>query len=98
MNSAVTIFSKDYSELSKLQSQKKVNYGLIEDEVNGKKYYGIGISIEEDGFRESDFLENLSTSKTDILNIVTFLYENSILIDTWKEITSELLGCYCSDP
>lgn len=64
---------------------------MIETQENGISQYGIGIYVDENGSCEHDFLTGISSSKEETLEIVTFLYENSVQIANWREITCDLL-------
>ena len=98
MESIFNVYKKRLSKIGTLQNEKLISYGVIESVTDGEVRYGIRLLVEENGATESDSLKEISGTKNEILDIVTFLYENSVQLANWREITCDILiHCMAED-
>lgn len=95
----INIYKKVYSEIINIQNKEIVYYNLITTLSDKLTYYGIEIILEsENDSPERTCFEGLSESKSFVLDIIKFLYENSIKPCSSLAIISDLISAeeYCS--
>lgn len=83
---------KRFHKLDHLQEEKVLQYILFDDMESGNHKYGIQINMECNGVVETDIDRDISDSRENAENILSFLYENSVLISNWRDITSDLVS------
>ena len=93
MTCITNIYKKEYSEISNIQDKKNVYYNLVKTVSNELTYFGIEIILKKDiGKPEKVFFDGISESENYVLNIIKFLYENSIKPNVSFEIISDLIS------
>lgn len=91
MENTAMVFKRNFSQIGEIQNKKQICYGVIDEPKEGELRYGIGVLLIENGTRDKDFINGLSDSKDEILEIVTYLYENAVKLEDWREVTFQLL-------
>ncbi len=85
-----TIFKKEFSEIKGIQKKEEILYRLSDDIVDGNSTYGIQVfSICEDN-ETSESVQNISSSKEMVLDIIKYLYENSVKTENFKDIIFDM--------
>lgn len=82
-----TAYVRHYSEIGSIQKEKSVRYEL----VNQPDGYGIRVTLDSSGRIRSDCQERITSSREEAMELLTFLYENAVPIDTWRDLTSDVL-------
>ena len=86
------IYSKEFSKIDKIQKWKIINYNICKTNSGISEIYGINISETEMNKTKEQTIENISFSYDEVMNILRFLYENSIGIISFKDIIEDLLN------
>ena len=86
------IYSKEFSRINKIQKHKIINYNICKTNLGTSQIYGINISEVKLGNKKEQTIQNISFSYYKVLNILQFLYENSIGIISFKDIIEDLLN------
>lgn len=99
MTRITTIYKKDYSEIKNIQNRENVYYNLVKTVSEELTFYGIEIILKDSSDNpEKVCFEGLSESKDFVLDVIKFLYENSIKPDSSLAIISDLISmqelCY----
>lgn len=81
------LFEKNYSEIKDFQHKSICTYCLIEDNSN----YGIEVDYLINNKNFNQRCSNISNNKNLVINILTYLYENSVPIETFDDVIAELL-------
>ena len=85
------IYTKNFSEINSIQSKKIIKYYICEENICDTKIYGISIlEIGKSNNLEKTF-NYISFDYCLILNILKFLYENSIGILNFKDVVKDIL-------
>ncbi len=93
MTRVTNIYKKDYSEIKNIQHQSNIYYNLIKTMSDTLTCYGIEIILKNNSTNlETANFEGISESKTFVLDIIKFLYENSIKPDSSLYIISDLIS------
>lgn len=98
MTQIANIYIKNYSEITNIQHKSNVCYNLVTTVSDLLTYYGIEIILNNYIDKpEKICFEAVSESKSLVLDIITFLYENSIKPDSSLAIISDLISSleYC---
>ena len=82
------IYSKEYSYLDGLQEAAKLEYYLEEPTENSQ--YGIKL-IYRGAETEEDVWEEITPSRQQDLDLLTYLYENGVGIDSWRHVVEDVL-------
>ena len=85
-------FIKNFSEIVPLQERSSILYNLIEIKEFPEKWFGIEIIYLSERENIVESISHLSHSKKSICDIITYLYENSVRVDNWKDIVADLFG------
>ncbi len=93
MTHSINIYKKYYSEIMNIQSKESVYYNLIKTVSDTLTCYGVEI-ILKNSLDQLDTvkLEGISESKIFVLEIIKFLYENSIKPNSALAIVSDLIS------
>ena len=67
-------------------------YNLIEIKEYPEKWFGIEIVYRSEREMIVESVSRLSHSKKYICDIITYLYENAVRVDNWKDIVADLFG------
>ena len=86
------VYSKEFSEIDKIQKRKTINYNICEISKGNTKIYGINISETKLNKTTEKTMKNISISYYKVMNILQFLYENSVGIISFKDIIGDLLN------
>lgn len=86
MNLATT-YVRHYSDIGEIQREKSVRYEL----VSGPEGYGIRITQDSSGRIRSDYQEKITPSRDEAMKLLTFLYENAIPIESWRDLTTDMM-------
>lgn len=84
-----TIYKRNFSKISTVQEHEQIIYNLCITEENTASSYGIEIISKKKTTQKCQLI-SISDSKSYILEILTFLYENSIKPDTALGIISDI--------
>lgn len=85
-------FIKNFSEIVPLQEKGSILYNLIEIKEYPEKWFGIEIVYRSEREMIVESVSRLSHSKKYICDIITYLYENAVRVDNWKDIVADLFG------
>ncbi len=81
------MFEKNFTEIKDFQNKSNLSYCLITEENN----YGIEIDRLE---KEENYVQthkNISLDKNLVIDILTYVYENAVPIETSEDIIKELI-------
>lgn len=84
------VYIKQFSEINDLQFKKIIKYNICEKNIGNSKIYGINISEHFEG-KNNNETEFVSENYDLTLEILTFLYENSVGVYHFKEIIEDVL-------
>lgn len=84
------VFKKEFSPIKGIQKEEEVFYSLSDTVINGENIYGIEVSSLCDHKETSEAIHNISTSKEKVMNIIQYLYENSIKTEVFRDIISDM--------
>lgn len=84
------VYTKEFSNISGIQEKKIIKYYIFEEVLEEIKYYGIIVS-EIYGDKRFDDGFCISQYRCKVLDILKFLYENSIGIFEFKDVVEDLL-------
>lgn len=84
------IYSRKFSDICDLQGEESIDYNLVcsNDSTNAK--YGIELVsvLCNDVCKES--VLGISSSKERVMDVIKYLYENSVKIDSCRDIISDI--------
>ena len=86
-----SIYIREFSNISKLQDKKIVEYFICEETIKCKKIYGICISETCENEKSEDVVSCVSSDYFKTFDIVKFLYENSVGILGFRDILGDVL-------
>lgn len=81
------LLEKTFTPIKGLQAQGCTSYYLTKE----NSFYGISVEHSSGQQILSHTQNNISTNKESVTNILTFLYENAIPVETIDDIIVELL-------
>ena len=84
------VYTKEFSNISGIQEKKIIKYYIFEEVLEEIKYYGIIVS-EICGDKRFDDGFCISQYRCKVLDILQFLYENSVSPVNVKDIVEDLL-------
>lgn len=87
-----TIFKKEFSPIKGIQKEEEVFYSLSDTVIKGENMYGIEVSSLCDQKEISEAIHNISTSREEVINIIQYLYENSVKTEVFRDIISDMYG------
>lgn len=82
------LFKRHFSEIRGIQKERTVTYEVLVDGQNG---CGVRIESECEGCLRSDAQTGLTASPDEAKSLVTYLYENAVLLEHWRDIAVDLL-------
>ena len=85
------IYSKKYSKIDNMQEEKIVNYYLLYYEFKDEKFYGIRIISYQKDLVDEDAIEKISDDEEFVLELIKYLYENSIDTIFFRDVVKEML-------
>ena len=85
------LYKKVFSKLENIQESQEILYNLCEDPESGGKGHGIQIISKNTKGIQSRVFEKLSDSEDVVKNIITYLYENSVKIESAEYIIQDVL-------
>ena len=83
-----TLFKRHFSAIRGIQKEKTVTYELLAEGPDG---YGVRVESECEGCRRSDAQAGLPPSLEEARGLVTYLYENAVTLESWRDLTADLL-------
>lgn len=87
-----TMYVKRFSSLDGLQGQEEIVYNLSTSEKYGLPSYGIEVESKKgEGVRKFS-IKDVSTSRDGTKNILTYLYENAVKIDTAMDVVYDIIS------
>lgn len=86
-----TIYTKKFRRINKLQERQTLRYNLIEEETGDLPAFGIQLISDRKGVIEIGFRRSLTSSKKEALDLLAFLYENAITLNTWQDVVTDLM-------
>ncbi len=94
MSGTKNLFKRQFTYIKNIQEMENIYYNLYESETDTESNitYGIEIISEKDTGVEETSLKQISESKSFIVNIITFLYENAIRPEYALGIVSDLIN------
>ncbi len=92
MTKTKNIFKKTFSQIEDIQETEQIYYNLYETESQEFTAYGIEVISEKNNKVEKISLKQISDSKVFIINIITYLYENSVKPCSACGIISDLIN------
>lgn len=87
-----TVFKKEFSPIKGIQKEEEVFYSLSDTVIKGENIYGIEVSSLCDQKEVSEAIHNISSSREEVMNIIKYLYENSVKTEVFKDIISDMYG------
>lgn len=82
------LFQKSFSAINNLQKASANTYYLT---ANAEQFYGIEIDCITKATIQSEYFHTVSSDKEVVIDIITFIYENAVPIETAGEIIQELI-------
>ncbi len=90
--SVTTIYLKRFSKIFNVQEEEEVYYSLAQsNEVSGP-VYGIEVSSVCNGKRECDRVESITSVKETVLDIIQYLYENSVKLEAFEDVVNDFIN------
>lgn len=83
--------TKFYDLIQKSLNQRVLEYSLCENESEDGKSYGIQLASNSKNSSERITIENISSKKDFIINLINILYENSIDTIHFKDIVEDYI-------
>lgn len=85
------IYQKKFTEIPGIQFSRSIAYSITKKKIQDKKVYGIEILEIYNGKKNLCKMESLSTSKNDVKDLLTFLYENAVEAKSCEVIVYDLI-------
>lgn len=87
------IYTRDFSKIEGIQNGERVYYNLLfQNEEEENMVYGIELVSSINGKMENQIFDGISASRETTLNILKFLYENSVRPYEFIGIVSDLIS------
>lgn len=83
------VYLKKFSKILNLQEEEQISYGLIKQNNGEKDIYGVEIKSLYSNKKDCCRVEGLSDNEGKVLNIIKYLYENSVRADICKDIIED---------
>lgn len=87
MNLATT-YVRHYSDIGDIQKEKSIRYELVSEQGG----YGIRVTTDSSGRTRSDYQGKITASRDEAMELLTFLYENAIPIESWRDLATDVMG------
>lgn len=91
MIKTTTIYKRKFSKISNVQDYEQILYNLCITSENNVNLYGIEIISKRHNTKHCQLI-NISHSKSYILEILKFLYENAVKPDVAPGIISDIFN------
>ena len=94
MTRKTNIYKKNYSTIANIQSEEHIYYDLLETYSFNFTFFGIEI-VQKNSSNDvlnKIYFEGISEQKGFVLDIIKFLYENSIKPDSALAVISDLIS------
>lgn len=92
MTKTINIYKKNFSTIPNVQEQEQILYNLCKTKSQNIVTYGVEIVSKKQQKRQQCTLSSLSNVETLILDILKFLYENSIKPDSAPAVISDIFN------
>ena len=96
MTKKTDIYFREFSQIPGLQKREKITYRLCKTQEEDLTIYGIelGYLLKENyNYKEDkNIIERISNSKEVVLNILKYLYENSVKPESARSIVTDILN------
>ena len=97
MTKKIDIYSREFSQISGLQNREIIIYRLCKTQEEDLTTYGIELSyLLNDRYNtcneSKNMIERISCSEEIVLNILKYLYENSVKPETAHSIIADILN------
>lgn len=86
------IYSRNFSAICDLQNEETVDYNLLENTNGTDNLYGIEVISAMSGNMCKESIINLSGSRDKVMNVIKYLYENSVKIESFRDIVSDIFN------
>lgn len=86
------IYSRNFSAICDLQDEETIDYNLLDNINNTNNLYGIEVVSIMSGNIYKESIVNLSRSKDKVMNALKYLYENSVKIESIRDIISDIFS------
>lgn len=86
------VYCKNFSKISNIQESEVIVYNKLLTSPDDIEFYGIEITSNISG--EKFVVRRLSDREKDVMDILTFLYENSVRVNDCKSILEDVLKLY----
>ena len=87
------IYTKEFSKIEGIQNGERVYYNLLfQNEGEENMVYGIELVSSINGKLENQIFEGVSDSEETTLNILRFLYENSVRPYDFVGLVSDIIS------
>ena len=92
-NAMVTkIYTRNFSDICDLQDKETIDYNLLNSLNNKNDTYGIEVVSVMSGNMYKESMVNLSRSKDKVMNVIKYLYENSVKIESFSDIVKDIFN------
>ncbi len=98
MTKKIDIYSREFSQITGLQNREIITYRLCKTQEEDLTVYGIELgSLLKDKYinyekNKKNLLERISCSKELVLDVLKYLYENSIKPESAYSIVTDILN------
>ncbi len=96
MTKKTDIYFREFSQIPGLQKREKITYRLCKTQEEDLTIYGIELGYLLKGnynYKEGkNIIERISNSKEVVLNILKYLYENSVKPESARSIVTDILN------
>lgn len=86
------IYTRNFSDICDLQDKETIDYNLLNSLNNKNDTYGIEVVSVMSGNMYKESMVNLSRSKDKVMNVIKYLYENSVKIESFSDIVKDIFN------
>lgn len=92
MTTVTNIYEKIFSEIFNIQEAEEISYNLCTSHSKTVTTYGVELISKKGKGSQTCTLSSISTTKKLVLEILTFLYENSVKPDSAPGVISDIFN------
>lgn len=85
------VYLKTFSKIEKIQQRRTIEYNVYESQIEGLIVYGVHLKEKRRSIVTEKIIECVSCDYCKILDILQFLYENSIGPVNVSDIVEDLM-------
>ena len=86
-----SVYIKEFSKIGTIQSRKTIEYNICESELGDFTIYGVHLREKKRAVIVEKIVNHVSSDYCKVLDILQFLYENSVSPVNAKDIVEDLL-------